>query len=295
MPAYSRHTLLDFARVDPSAVLGQLAEGYTRDGFASQFTGAIIAWEEQIQFLQTVACGLAGLLPASADWHLLLEYPIPRRSKRIDAVLLAADLIFVPEFKTGERAVTPADARQVEDYCLDLRDFHAGSTGRTLIPLLVAPHSPPQTAPPQLLLGECVQPVQIIAGPSAADRIADCFRVWHRPDRAPIDGEGWDRSPYCPTPTIIEAAQRLYATHNVQEITRSHAGADNLTRTAQAVLRVIAEARARNRKAICFVTGVPGAELLSNLVDDGCFRRPFVPPHRQTVPRRRPSTAAASR
>jgi RNA polymerase sigma factor (sigma-70 family) len=36
-------------------------------------------------------------------------------------------------------------------------------------------------------------------------------------------------------------------------------------------------------------------ELLSNLVDDGCFRRPFVPPHRQTVPRRRPSTAAASR
>jgi hypothetical protein len=37
------------------------------------------------------------------------------------------------------------------------------------------------------------------------------------------------------------------------------------------------------------------SELLSNLVDDGCFRRPFVPPHRQTVPRRRPSTAAASR
>jgi hypothetical protein len=37
------------------------------------------------------------------------------------------------------------------------------------------------------------------------------------------------------------------------------------------------------------------AELLSNLVDDGCFRRPFVPPHRQTVPRRRPSAAAVSR
>jgi hypothetical protein len=36
-------------------------------------------------------------------------------------------------------------------------------------------------------------------------------------------------------------------------------------------------------------------ELLSNLVDDGCFRRPFVPPHRQTVPRRRPSAAAVSR
>jgi hypothetical protein len=37
------------------------------------------------------------------------------------------------------------------------------------------------------------------------------------------------------------------------------------------------------------------SELLSNLVDDGCFRRPFVPPHRQTVPRRRPSAAAVSR
>ena len=62
-----------------------------------------------------------------------------------------------------------------------------------------------------------------------------------------------------PTPTIVEAAQALYRGHNVHDITRSDAGAENLTVTTAEINRIIEHSKENNRKSICFVTGVPGA------------------------------------
>jgi len=76
---------------------------------------------------------------------------------------------------------------------------------------------------------------------------------------APITPSTWGSGSYSPTPTIIEAARSLYARHTVHDITRSDAGAVNLAVTSSAVERIIAGARERRRKAIVFVTGVPGA------------------------------------
>ncbi len=64
---------------------------------------------------------------------------------------------------------------------------------------------------------------------------------------------------YKPTPTIVEAAQVLYRTHNVTDISRSDAGAKNLRETNASVGAVIDQARENRSKAICFVTGVPGS------------------------------------
>ena len=44
-----------------------------------------------------------------------------------------------------------------------------------------------------------------------------------------IDALVWADSPYKPTPTIVEAAQALYQGHDVAEISRSEAGAKNLS------------------------------------------------------------------
>jgi hypothetical protein len=74
-----------------------------------------------------------------------------------------------------------------------------------------------------------------------------------------IDGDAWIGSSYQPTPTIIEAAQALYKGHNVVEISRSDAGAINLTKTCGHVSKVIDEAKANNKKVICLITGAPGA------------------------------------
>jgi hypothetical protein len=78
-------------------------------------------------------------------------------------------------------------------------------------------------------------------------------------DADPIDAEDWAASPYKPTPTIVEAAQALYQVHGVQEISRSEAGAENLSCTATYIANVVDEAKRSHRKAICFVTGVPGS------------------------------------
>ena len=74
-----------------------------------------------------------------------------------------------------------------------------------------------------------------------------------------IDADKWRKSRYSPTPTIIQAATELYKGHNVKAITRKGATGDSLNRTTEAVLSVIRDAKANQRKCICFVTGVPGA------------------------------------
>jgi len=66
-------------------------------------------------------------------------------------------------------------------------------------------------------------------------------------------------TPYKPTPTIVEAAQALYQGHDVEDISRSEAGAENLSHTAAYISNVIETAKQQRKKAVCFVTGVPGS------------------------------------
>ena len=74
-----------------------------------------------------------------------------------------------------------------------------------------------------------------------------------------IDINYWEKSSYKPTPTIIEAATALYKKHNVNEISRSDAGAGNLAITSECISQIIDFSKKHNKKSICFVTGVPGA------------------------------------
>ena len=66
-----------------------------------------------------------------------------------------------------------------------------------------------------------------------------------------------EQSPYRPTPTIIEAAERLFAGHGVTDI--SHAFARNLHVTSTALRRAIEASQSHQSRTICFVTGIPGA------------------------------------
>jgi len=79
------------------------------------------------------------------------------------------------------------------------------------------------------------------------------------PKQDELDGTAWSNGGYRPTPTIIEAAQALYRQHKVEDIARSDAGARNLTDTTHCIAEIIEDAKAKDHKDICFVTGVPGA------------------------------------
>ena len=58
---------------------------------------------------------LAGIRNA----RIIFEYTIPRMGKRIDAVLLYKNIVFLLEFKCGENEYTSCAYDQVFDYALD--------------------------------------------------------------------------------------------------------------------------------------------------------------------------------
>lgn len=232
--------------VDQSAesILGHLAKNnpFALDALQRN------AWLEQIHIVQSQLKGLDG-------WAAF-EFSIPRMGKRADLVVTAAGIVFVVEFKVGAREYDAAALDQVVDYALDLKNFHAGSHDRPIVPLVVA------TAANCLPVG-LTWASDGVANPIRSNgdnlrAIIDAVLVQTSP-QPELDGAQWARSGYRPTPTIIEAAQALYQGHRVEDITRSDAGAKNLSQTAASLADIIEKAKAQRQKAICFVTGVPGA------------------------------------
>jgi hypothetical protein len=176
--------------------------------------------------------------------------------KRADVVLIIAGVIFVLEFKVGSQQFDAAASDQVVDYALDLKNFHAGSHARQIVPVVLATMA--MNTGFALVWGNDAVALPIRTNGSA---LGDLIRliVSQIPKQLELDGEHWSRAGYKPTPTIIEAAQALYQGHRVENITRSDAGAKNLSQTAACLAEIIEDAKANRRKSICFVTGVPGA------------------------------------
>ena len=69
----------------------------------------------------------------------------------------------------------------------------------------------------------------------------------------------WDAAPYRPVPSIIEAAELLYAGHEVREIAHASSDPKNLGATTDRLIDIISDAQRNGRHVIAFVTGVPGS------------------------------------
>jgi uncharacterized protein (UPF0212 family) len=188
---------------------------------------------------------------------LLLEYPLLRLGRRIDAVLLTDSAILVLEFKVGAASFNNIDRQQVEDYALDLFDFHAESRAHPVVPILVATRAemPPSTWP---LLWHGVTPVFDANSATLSDLLRGIAGRVSAP-RQRLDPMAWEAAPYRPVPTIVEAATMLYTRHSVAEIASARADVGNLTRTTDAIRGAIDQACALNRHEVVFVTGIPGA------------------------------------
>ena len=207
------------------------------------------AWVMQIDILREVFARLA--LPG----HLYFEYSIPRLGRRVDAVVLTGGVLFVIEFKVGEAAYPTQAVDQVWDYALDLKNFHEPSHSLVIAPILVATEAPPVSDEVVTHGDRLLEPLRCNAG-TLAPTMQRVLEFARGPEIVAAD---WQSGRYCPTPTIIEAATALYRGHSVVEISRSDAGAKNLTSTTSTIAEIIRDAREHSRKAICFVTGVPGA------------------------------------
>ena len=256
MAAFYRATLTEFLAQSSDEILGALLRSYQHNELQKRQTKA---WQIEIEVLKSASTELLLLAPEAASWSLLLEYPIPRRSKRLDAVFLAADVILCLEFKTLDKGHSIQGDRQVEDYALDLRDFHEASRNRCIVPVTVVPRAASVNNSRDKIRSDGVRDVERANAADLGSILLSTFKAEHSERTQPIDPAIWDTSPYRPVPTIIEAAEILFAGHNVREIAHSHAGAANLTTTSDRVVEIIQQAQRCGEKVICFVTGVPGA------------------------------------
>lgn len=203
------------------------------------------AWKRQIQILKDQLSGYQGVV--------YFEFSIPRMGKKVDNILLINDCIYVIEFKVGSNRYERHAEDQVIDYALDLKNFHEGSHSVKVIPILVATDAG-NLINNQELVFSCKE-----AAKCNSQQLATLVQSYLKDSQEEIDILSWEASQYKPTPTIIEAAQALYKGHNVKEISRSDSGAINLSKTTACLNNIIDKAKIENRKAICFVTGVPGA------------------------------------
>jgi len=242
---YYADSIKDFIRSSTEEIVGKLALG---SGF-SDTVEQRRAWNEEIDLLKPV------LAPYEGGIHF--EFSIPRMGERIDVLLVIGSVIFVLEFKAGAKEFTRYAIDQVTDYALDLKNFHETSHDPFVAPILIATEArgdaPLVSLTPQN--DKLFVPIRTNAG-----GIGEAIRkVLDTAQGEQIDWYRWTTGRYSPTPTIMEAALSLYRGHAVAEISRSDAGAINLHQTSETISRIIEEAKAERRKAICFVTGVPGA------------------------------------
>jgi hypothetical protein len=241
MRSYYSATISNFIAENESSILGCLHDSNEHENVKLLQTKA---WVEQIKILKKQLNGLNG--------HIYFEFTIPRMGKRADNIIIIGDTIFVVEFKVGDSIHNKYAQEQVIDYTLDLKNFHEGSHHQKLIPILVA------TAAPNV--DHDLSSIKDLkqAGKANSDNLATLLQQFIG-NQSAIVASTWEKSVYKPTPTIVEAAQALYKGHSVENISRSDAGAINLSKTTDCLDKIIDKAKAEYKKAICFVTGVPGA------------------------------------
>lgn len=238
-------TILDFIKRNNDEILGILAQG---SDFALE-QNQRDAWLEEIRVLKKVLQPYKG--------SVYFEYSIPRMGKRIDVVLVIETVIFVLEFKVGEKEFRSYAIDQVWDYALDLKNFHETSHNLYIAPVLIATNAKATTTVISTTVhnDKLFSPIMCSVG-LLSQVIADVLRF---SDGNNIDPTQWESGRYQPAPSIIEAAMALYSGHSVDEISRSDASAINLSQTSDAVSEIIRLSKQNSIKSICFVTGVPGA------------------------------------
>jgi len=124
--SYYSNTITEFLTTPIEELLGTLS---MNNEFTLEQTQQY-AWLEEINILKKI------LLPFKGT--IYFEYSIPRMGRRIDVIIIIKSVIFILEFKIGEKEFKRNEIDQVMDYALDLKNFHETSHNQFIVPILIA-------------------------------------------------------------------------------------------------------------------------------------------------------------
>src|SRR5690349_15570649 len=191
---YYSDTISDFHKRSNDEILGKLAQG---NEFTLEQTQRN-AWLEEIRILKIALQSYQG--------SIYFEYSIPRMGKRIDVVLVISSVIFVLEFKVGEKEFHSYAIDQVWDYALDLKNFHETSHDSYVAPVLIATNAKVSTT-----IISTTHKDKLLTPIKCNEELMEqvIADVLLFSDGVNINPLMWETGRYQPTPTIIEAAMAL--------------------------------------------------------------------------------------
>lgn len=235
------YRISDFLKLTEKSILGELND-------PSRQTQA---WSNQIRGLLTTLVGMEG--------RIIFEYGIPGLSRVIDVILLLDNKIFVLEYKNGSEDYYLADKNQTLGYALRLKYFHSNSSDKIIIPILIATEASYISNPKDLtqdgvytLVQSNAQSLRSIINDYCVSNKSKYFE-WY---------DNWDKAVFKATPGIIVAAKEIWNNQHVKGLTEKGSTVRSQQERLQAedTIKVIIEkAKSKGRKALVFITGVPGA------------------------------------
>ena len=211
-------------------------------------------WDHEFDHLQKVLGEL------NVKGRIIFEYGIPSLNFVIDVVLLIDGKIFVIEYKDGDSSNYYAlnDIKQCRNYALRLKYFHSTSNEKWIIPILVEMNAPLEC----FETGKNKEISVWKTNKCNRDNLAKTIKQVI--DALPFHGDNlwedsWEKGIYKATPTIIDAACKMWERQNVRGLDSGESDADTRLAAEDYVLKIVQQAKEKKRKSIVFVTGVPGA------------------------------------
>lgn len=260
MASFYRASVEQFLAHSKEEILSYLALSYAKRGYTRQYSDQTLTWERDIELLRAALKQCIQTVDQAKTWGLILEFLIPRKELRIDAIVLVGDAIVVLEAKTGNPTLQAK--RQVEEYALLLHYFHKSSSNRRILPVIIS-SEPAHFNSMQLHQQELFPqlPAYWIAPyvRTSWNDLSSLLIEFQSGIGRQICVNDWDDSPYFPVPSIIEAALALKSGLSIREIAHSEASEHEIEAVGRAIQEIVDESRARHFHAICFLTGVPGS------------------------------------
>ncbi len=232
-------TLESFSRSEPRVVRLQL-QRFVTDASPEQ----VRAWDHSIPWLQRECRELVVRDVGAREYTAILEYELPRDSRRPDVVVLERGCVAVLELK-GALHASQAAIDQAMGYARDLRAYHAACAGRAVTPAL-------------LVRGGGANAVErdgvYVVGPEGLDALLESLSAAGEPIISPEEFLALDA--YAPLPTIVQAARDLFHRRELPMIKRARAATDPALKYISDIAREAARTRTRH---LVLLSGVPGS------------------------------------
>jgi hypothetical protein len=229
-----------FGRTTPRVVRLSLQQ-FVRDASPEQ----VRAWDDSLPWLQRECNGLVECHDDAKSYTAILEYQLPRDSRRPDVIVLEGGVVVVLELKGYSRA-TQAALDQVMAYARDLRAYHVSCADRPVVPVLV----PTRSGPHDLV----VDGVHVV-GPDGVRALLEKLATTLR--ATPLAAEDFLRDDaYAPLPTIVQAARDLFHHRDLPFVKRARASTDPALATLRSICVEAAETKTRH---LVLLSGVPGS------------------------------------